>query len=49
MQQHYLFDCIHDDRNMDEHYKDVIDSMQIVVAADESAATGETVRIGAAP
>jgi predicted dehydrogenase len=46
LQQQYLYDCIANDACMDEHFKDVLTSMIIVAAADESAATGKTVSIG---
>lgn len=44
VQQQFLLERIRDDKNMDEHYEDVITSMRIVIAADESAASGEPVR-----
>ena len=45
LQQRYLYDCIVEDACMNEHYNDVITSMLIVAAADESAATGELIRL----
>jgi predicted dehydrogenase len=45
LQQRYLYDCIFEDARMNEHYNDVITSMVIVAAADESVATGELIRL----
>ena len=45
LQQRYLYDCIIEDACMSEHYNDVITSMVIVAAADESVATGKLIRI----
>jgi len=45
VQQRYLLECIREDKNMDEHYADVIASMKIVNAADESAARNATVQL----
>ena len=36
LQQRFLYDCIATDACMDEHYADVLTSMLIVAAADES-------------
>ena len=48
LQQQYLYECIANDVSMDEHFNDVLTSIVIVAAADESVATGETVCIGSA-
>jgi predicted dehydrogenase len=45
LQQRYLYDCIVEDVCMNEHYNDVIISMLVVAAADESVATGELIRL----
>jgi len=45
VQQRYLLECIRENKNMDEHYADVIASMKIVIAADESAAQKATVHL----
>lgn len=41
LQQRYLHECITNDVSMDEHYNDVLTSMIIVAAADESAKRNE--------
>jgi len=45
LQQQYLYDCINDDVCMDEHFDDVLTSMSIVAAGDESIESGTIVRL----
>ncbi len=45
LQQQYLYDCIVEDTCMEEHFNDVLKSMAIVAAADESVATGKMVEL----
>jgi hypothetical protein len=46
LQQRYLYECIANDVCMDEHYNDVLTSMIIVAAADESAEKNEIIKLG---
>lgn len=45
MEQFYLIDAIENDRDLSGHQKAAIDSLAIVLAADESIKTGKTVNI----
>lgn len=45
LQQRYLYDCIASDACMDEHYNDILTSMLIVAAADESVARREMISL----
>jgi hypothetical protein len=40
-----FLDAIRNDRDMDEHVRDAINSLRIVLAADHSVRTGEVVRL----
>jgi hypothetical protein len=42
-EQVFFLDAIANDRDMSEHWRSAIDSLRIVLAADESARTGRTV------
>ena len=44
-EQQLFLDAIREDRDMTRHVTDAIDSMRIVLAADESVRTGEAVRL----
>jgi predicted dehydrogenase len=44
-EQEYFFKAISGDLNLSEHYEDVINSMRIVLAADESVRTGQIVHL----
>ena len=45
LQQRYLYDCITNNVPMDQHFTDVLTSMLIVAAGDESIASGKTVNL----
>ena len=42
-EQEYFLRAIQDDQNLDDHMQDAINSMKIVIAADESFRTGKTI------
>ena len=42
-EQRYLLDAIHEDRDLSADLRDAVDSLRIVLAADESVRTGRTV------
>ncbi len=44
-EQEMFLDAILNDRNMDDHVRDGINSLRIVLAADESVRTGEVVKL----
>ena len=44
-EQLLFLDAIRNDRNMDSHIEDAINSLRIVLAADHSVRTGEVVRL----
>lgn len=44
-EQELLLDAIHNDRDLSDHWRDAVNSLRIVLAADESATTGETVEL----
>ena len=44
-EQRLFLDAIRNDRNMDQHVQDAINSLRIVLAADHSVRTGEVVRL----
>jgi predicted dehydrogenase len=44
-EQMQFFDAIRNDRDMDAHVQDAINSLRIVLAADESVRTGEVVKL----
>lgn len=44
-EQLLFLDAIRNDRNMDQHVQDAINSLRIVLAADHSVRTGEVVRL----
>jgi len=46
-EQLYLLKCIREDLNLTHHWKDALNSLRIVLAADESIKTGRTVVLGA--
>lgn len=48
LQQRYLYNCIINDASMVQHYTDVLTSMLIVAAGDESSACGKTIELGPA-
>lgn len=43
LEQEYLLDAIVNDRNLTDHLNDAVNSLKIVLAADESVKTGKTV------
>ena len=44
-EQLYLLKCIREDLDLKNHWNDAINSMRIVLAADESIKTGNTVSL----
>ena len=44
-EQLLFLDAIRNDRNMDSHVEDAINSLRIVLAADHSVRTGEVVKL----
>jgi len=44
-EQLLFLDAIRNDRNMEQHVQDAINSLRIVLAADHSVRTGEVVRL----
>ena len=44
-EQLLFLDAIRNDRDMDAHVRDAINSLRIVLAADESVRTGEVVKL----
>jgi len=47
LEQQYLFEAITKDLDLNNHWTDVINSMRIVMAADESFRTGKTIELSA--
>ena len=45
LEQEYLLDAIINDRDLTDHANDAVNSLRIVLAADEAFRTGQTVRI----
>lgn len=45
LEQKYLLDAIEDDKNIDDHMWDAVNSLKIVLAADESYRTGKIVNL----
>jgi len=44
-EQELLLDAIQNDRDLTDHWRDAVNSLRIVIAADESARTGKTVEL----
>jgi len=45
-EQLFFLKCIQEDLDLTDHWKDAVNSMRIVLAADESVRTGQTVTLG---
>ena len=45
LEQEFLLDAIVNDRDLTDHLKDAVNSLKIVLAADESVKTGKTVML----
>ncbi|MEZ5043060.1 MAG: Gfo/Idh/MocA family oxidoreductase [Saprospiraceae bacterium] len=45
LEQKYLLKAIHEDLNLESHLRDAVNSLRIVLAADESFKTGKTVEL----
>jgi len=45
LEQHYLLKAIHEDLDLTDHYADAINSLRIVLAADQSIREGKIIRL----
>ncbi len=43
LEQEFFLNCIHNDTDLNDHWEDAINSLRIVLAADESVRTGKTI------
>ena len=45
LEQQFLLDAIKNDRDLSQHMADAVNSLKIVLAADKSVATGQTITL----